>query len=124
MSARTAAETIQAAIEKLEQARALTRGGRWIADPDNPSIIMRPDDKHPNGWDGVMVAEATGDIEGPFVAELIVVLHRMIGPNLALLQECRDFYANSQAIGMPDTEMAEYYGNTVALAAAILGEES
>ena len=52
---------------------------------------------------------------------LITTLHRTIDAQLMLLRESLDFYENSQAIGMPEIEMSEYYGATHALAVAING---
>lgn len=89
MSDLTPVQRIEAAIEWFEQARTLTRGGRWIVDRDVANIVMRPDEKHPNGWDGVMVAQTSDDIEGSLVAELIVTLHRTIDAQLAILREAR-----------------------------------
>jgi len=88
MSDLTPVQRIEAAIEWLEQARTLTRGGRWIVDRDVANIVMRPDEKHPNGWDGVMVAQTSDDIEGSLVAELIVTLHRTIDAQLTILYCC------------------------------------
>ncbi|TFD74708.1 hypothetical protein [Cryobacterium fucosi] len=55
--------------------------------------------------------------------DCIVAMYSTIDAQLAILQECLDFYANSQAVGMPDSEMSEYYGNTLDLARAINGRE-
>ena len=127
----SAVETIQAAIERLETLRDKSTPRPWTAmeydsNPGDQGVPIIGGgeigsmDGHLTAYTMTLGSEEQSVID----AELIVILHRTIDAQLEILQECRDFYANSQAIGMPDTEMAEYYGNTVALAAAILGEES
>jgi hypothetical protein len=80
-----------------------------------------------NGWLAQTRLGASGAIDDPGYEgltndPLIVTLYRTIDAQLEILQEATDFYENSQKIGMPDTEIFEYYGAAYALARAINGE--
>lgn len=87
----SAVEQLQEAIDKLEGLKSLSHAGRWIVDPDDPLVVMRPDDRHPNGWDGTLIARTVGnpdiaDANGIANAELIVTLHRTLDAQIAILR--------------------------------------
>lgn len=116
-----AADTIQAAIERLEAQRAAAVGGPWVIE----SYERGPRALEQSGG-GAFISDVGESVDPAQIdtatAELLVTLHRTIAAQLAILREALEFYENSRAIGMPDGEMAEYYGGTLDLARAILGD--
>ncbi len=118
MSARTAVETIQAAIDRLEGLRATAFHGEWsaftggVAHGDHWYVIAD------NQSIALISANDGSDEEhrGP-TANLIVTLHRTIDAQLAILQRTAA-YPN---VGLR-FEPVDHA--VLALAAAILGEES
>ena len=121
-------DEIRAAIDELTQLRdAATPGQRGFSanwfDGSQQSLVAVE-----HGMDGdFRSAGRIANFDGPHLMRarddglLIAALHRTIDAQLVLLQESLDFYENSQAIGMPEIEMSEYYGATLALARAING---
>jgi hypothetical protein len=129
MSDRTAVETIQAAIEKLEELKALSTGPNlWMVDREFPAKVLHPD-KPGYDWDGQLVADTNTDEIGlptnPADARLIVTLHRTIDAQLAIL-------ANGLIVAKHWEDILEQVSGTMRtpinhallLARAILGEES
>jgi hypothetical protein len=107
MSARTAVETLQAAIEKMEELKAagyfVVNG--WLCE-EPPGDTARD---FSDGTDGA--SPLTND-------PMFVILFRTIDAQLAILRAARDDF--QQYGGKP----SKFFANDVALAAAILGEES
>jgi len=140
----SAAETIQAAIDKLETQRAASTTGPWIVHDMGDSTYTSANNK---GWwwiwqesalpfyGGVMevdhrddfgpggspvgVASRTDNDDGEKEradADLIVTLHRTIDPQLAILRESHHRAADEGRI--------VYNDPAVELARAILGEDA
>lgn len=105
-----AAETIQAAIDKLNQQRAAAMQGPWRG-----KVLNYWGSPTPGVW-----AEADRDYVGYSMnqedADLLVTLHATIDAQLAILQRSLDWYAE---------EAMAYIGKEdLALAKAILGEQA
>jgi len=102
----TAAETIQAAIDKLEGHRRAATEGRWQHKRSLDNHWVESNDR-------IALAEAISQPD----AELIVTLHRTIDAQLAILR----WYAATLATapGFEPHGSNEF----IALARAILGEE-
>ena len=120
MGIMSAIETIQAAIEKLAALKAESTTGPWrFQKCDRRHVTHAIFGLNP----GQEVIGATPNYGGLWSAvdgELIVVLHRMIGPNLALLQDTQRALLDPMFGRLTEN----VYAYQIALAAAILGEES
>ena len=121
----SAVETIQAAIEKLEMLRTKSTPRPWTAMEYDSNPGDRGVPIIGGGEIGSMEGHLTaytmtlGSEEQSVIdAELIVTLHRTIDAQLALLRAAQDDY--NQYGGKP----SPFFANDVALAIAILGEES
>lgn len=101
-----ASETIQAAIDKLEEAVALSNLAQAV---DDPSTLV------------VDCGQWVGEMMTPRMAADVVTLHRTIDAQLAVLREARSMAAaltkNRIIVEESWKEQPEF-----ALAAAILGE--
>jgi hypothetical protein len=51
---------VQQQTEARERLDAATPGP-WLVTPDHPDIVMKPDEGHPDGWDGTMIARVPAD---------------------------------------------------------------
>ncbi len=114
MSARTAVETIQAAIEKLDLQRDASPGGPWRVGQsymDNPTL---------QGCDdlGGRFQNEFASIDNIPAGDLIVTLRRTIDAQLAILKACA---AAIEEAGFLTAEPAD---EVLDLARAILGEDS
>ena len=121
----SAIETIQAAIETLEMLRTKSTPRPWTAmeydsNPGDQGVPIIG-----GGEIGSMEGHLTaytmtlGNEEQSVIdAELVVTLHRMIGPNLAILRAEHEF---ADRYGWPSNPFQERL-NVLALAAAILEE--
>lgn len=116
----TPVERLQAAIEKLELLRAATTGGEWeadwelrftLGDPQWPVVLV----------DGVgfVVNTTATTFRNPDDAELIVVLHRTLDAQLAIL---RFGVKRLNAVQVLTGKHAEAHEHELALADAILGD--
>lgn len=117
----TPVEEVEAAIAKLTTLKDTSTPGDWFLTYESAT--------HPRVWGNASLDSLDADhvattARSAIDAELIVALHRTIDAQLAVLNESLEFYANSKAIGMTDSEMAEYYSNTITLAKAINGSVS
>lgn len=113
-----AAETIAAAIEKLERERAASNpaGETWrVADSITREFATI---RSTSAWNDSIVATELMRED----AELIVTLHRTIGAQLAILRSFEDHLTNPAWDHDDDEESAPAVLDVVALARAILGE--
>lgn len=109
-------ERIQAAIEKLErlrEERGYSEMNGWLVE-DDPGDTPR---ERLNSALESGVSPITNDA-------LIVTLNRTLDAQIAILYEALVFAANSAATMLPDSALKYYYGNALALADAILGEDA
>lgn len=105
----SALEEIEAAIAKLTS----WEDEYWIAYDDEGITALRSSAGSPVGIDFL-----------PSDAEIAVILRRTAEPQIEILREAKVFAENSEAIGMPESEIVEYYGATLELARAINGVHS
>ena len=117
----TAIEEIQAAIVKLEALGMLVDPG---------PLIRWHDQEHIPGWDGFIVIGDSAEEGEPCnpvarvytdeLSEMIVTLHRTIDAQLALLQDTQRALLDPMFGRLTEN----VYAYQIALARAILGEES
>lgn len=122
-----AAETIQAAIDKLESLKAEstqpTHGGSWIQGSDK-----KPFETRGEVYSGPL-SDISSDVASwisPSDADLIVTLYRTIDAQLAILSDAARAWADSLPMAMfGGGDMREgIYAYHLVLARAILGEVS
>ena len=120
MSSRTAVETIQAAIEKLEALKAESTPGPWHDwedDLTNEVDVWHDQEQRSHiancGVAGMPRVEAD--------AQLIVTLHRTIDAQLAILDEAKLQMMSRERLGLP---LNTGPVRALDLARAILGESS
>jgi len=89
--------------------------GPWMVDPDDAAVVMRPDERHPNGWDGVMIAVAKGgEMEATFIADLIAHAPTDLAFLLSRLESAEARIAKARAVWVgPDSLPAHSAGSAM-----------
>lgn len=110
-----AAETIQAAIDKLEQKQAAATTGEWAMSGNDTfgyGVASSPNDLVISRWE---VSDEDAD--------LIVTLHRTIDAQLAILKNNYGGAQDADRYGWSSADSPDAVADALDLARAILGEE-